>query len=104
MYTHCRPPPPLHPPHPSFPTPSADELLVHWHKVATPWMRYPHSTALEAWRDPFFVQGGPGGREWVMLLCSGVRGRGGTALIYRSPKLTHGARASPPIRARSCPA
>jgi hypothetical protein len=85
---------------PEAPTPVAaccgpasdDELLVHWRKVATPWMRYPHSTELEAWRDPFFVQLGDnkGGREWVIILCSGIRQVGGSALLYRSHKLTSG--------------
>ncbi|GFH18805.1 beta-fructosidase, partial [Haematococcus lacustris] len=32
-----------------------DELLIHWTKVAAPWMELPHCAYLTSWRDPFFV-------------------------------------------------
>ncbi|KXZ48111.1 hypothetical protein GPECTOR_30g206 [Gonium pectorale] len=68
-----------------------DELLVRWRKVPMPLMELPHTGQLTAWRDPWFVEQGDGrGREWTMLIGSGLKEAGGTALVYRSPDITRG--------------
>ena len=56
-----------------------------------PLMELPHTGQLTAWRDPWFVEQGDGaGRPWTMLIGSGLRGAGGTALVYRTMELTRG--------------
>ncbi|PNH04923.1 hypothetical protein TSOC_008958, partial [Tetrabaena socialis] len=68
-----------------------DELLVRWRKVPMPLMELPHTGQLTAWRDPWFVETGDGcGRQWTMLIGSGLKGAGGTALVYRSHEITKG--------------
>ncbi|KAG2484235.1 hypothetical protein HYH03_016970 [Edaphochlamys debaryana] len=68
-----------------------DELLQRWRKVPMPLMELPHTGQLTAWRDPWFVEAGDGaGREWTMLIGSGLKGAGGTALVYRSADITRG--------------
>ena len=42
------------------------------------------------WRDPFIFETGGDGREWGMLLGSGLKGKGGAVLIYRSASLYDG--------------
>jgi hypothetical protein len=75
---------------PCLPPPD-DELLVHWRKVPMPLMELPHTGQLTAWRDPWFVEQGDGaGTPWTMLIGSGLRGAGGTALVYRTQELTRG--------------
>ena len=57
-----------------------------------PLMQLPPSGQLTAWRDPWFVEHGDGrGRQWTMLIGSGLKGGGGTALVYRSADITRGA-------------
>ncbi|GLC44140.1 Putative beta-Fructufuranosidase [Pleodorina starrii] len=68
-----------------------DELLAKWRKVPMPLMELPHTGQLEAWRDPWFVEQGDGrGKEWTMLIGSGLKGQGGTVLVYRTQDLTRG--------------
>ncbi|KAG2484234.1 hypothetical protein HYH03_016969 [Edaphochlamys debaryana] len=68
-----------------------DDLLISWRKVPMPLMEAPHTGELQAWRDPWFVEAGDGaGREWTMLIGSGLKGAGGTALVYRSADITRG--------------
>ncbi|EFJ50995.1 hypothetical protein VOLCADRAFT_88180 [Volvox carteri f. nagariensis] len=68
-----------------------DELLVKWRKVPMPLMELPHTGQLTAWRDPWFVEQGDGrGREWTMLIGSGLKDGGGTALVYRTQDITRG--------------
>ena len=43
-------------------------------------------------RDPFIIQRGDGlNRPWRMLVGSGVKGKGGTLLLYESGSLLEGA-------------
>jgi len=41
------------------------------------------------WRDPFIVErpNASNNHEWVMLMGSGIKGVGGTTLVYRTPSL-----------------
>lgn len=68
-----------------------DEWLKTWHKVPTPWMKAPHTGQLTSWRDPWFIESGDGkGKDWVMTIGSGIKGAGGTALVYRTVDVTKG--------------
>jgi hypothetical protein len=79
----------------SHPLPLAtpdDPDLVAWTKLPEPVMRHPPPLPLSCWRDPFCLQRGDpaSGREWVMLLASGLRGRGGAVLVFKSAHLLSG--------------
>lgn len=53
----------------------------------------PPDMPLVGWRDPFIfeVKGqGGNGREWGMLMGSGLKGQGGAIMIYRSDNLYGG--------------
>jgi len=74
----------------AVPDPS-DPTLSTWTKLPTPILALPPANApLVGWRDPFIFEtaGRGGAAEWGMLLGSGFKGRGGTALIYRAATLT----------------
>jgi hypothetical protein len=47
---------------------------------------------LVGWRDPFIFEfkDKNGKMEWGMLLGSGIKGKGGAVMIYRSPELRYG--------------
>lgn len=51
----------------------------------------PAAMPLVGWRDPYIFEykDRDGFKEWGMLLGSGIKGRGGAIMIYRSPDL-HG--------------
>lgn len=71
---------------------SEDDLLT-WHKLPHPVLQAPPA-GLDLvpgggrwdWRDPWVWREDDG---WYMLLGSGIRNVGGTALLYRSPDLLH---------------
>ncbi|KAL4420475.1 hypothetical protein ABPG75_010131 [Micractinium tetrahymenae] len=83
-----------------------DELLIRWRKVPSPFLHLPPShLQLTGWRDPFiFVTNtaaspvdDDGGfsangysQELRMLIGSGLKGQGGTALVYKSRSLLEG--------------
>ena len=109
MHSHHHPHPPHHSPHHHGHAPApvaasagqastsvaaaADPLLARWRKVSAPVLPLPPpNLPLVGWRDPFIfeVKGRGGLAEWGMLLGSGFKGRGGSALIYRSPDLLAG--------------
>eukprot|EP00192_Tetraselmis_astigmatica_P024784 CAMPEP_0117660726 /NCGR_PEP_ID=MMETSP0804-20121206/7120_1 /TAXON_ID=1074897 /ORGANISM="Tetraselmis astigmatica, Strain CCMP880" /LENGTH=696 /DNA_ID=CAMNT_0005467471 /DNA_START=398 /DNA_END=2488 /DNA_ORIENTATION=+ len=72
---------------------AADEKLRQWRKMEEPVLPLPplqDTLPLTGWRDPFIVQEGGGGKEWVMLMGAGIKGVGGTVLLYRSPDLKSG--------------
>lgn len=46
---------------------------------------------LVGWRDPYIFEVGGSGRQWGMLMGSGLKGRGGAVMIYRSNSLLGGA-------------
>jgi hypothetical protein len=65
-----------------------------WTKLDAPVMAAPPpGLGLTCWRDPYCLErGDPSiGREWALLLASGLRGRGGAVVVFRSPKLLSGA-------------
>ena len=62
-----------------------------WHKRDQPFLRFPpENLPLVGWRDPFIFETGGDGKEWGMLLGSGLKGKGGAVLIYRSASLHEG--------------
>jgi beta-fructofuranosidase len=66
---------------------------VTWHKSAEPLIAMPPpSIPLVGWRDPFIFEVGDGseGSRWGMLMGSGLKGRGGSIMIYRSDSLLGG--------------
>jgi hypothetical protein len=68
-----------------------DDLLLHWHKVPTPFLPHPPSGQLTAWRDPCFIQTGDDqGKEWIMLIGSGLKEQGGAILVYRAKDMSQG--------------
>ncbi|KAK9807040.1 hypothetical protein WJX72_011542 [[Myrmecia] bisecta] len=68
-----------------------DTRLVSWAKLDKPAIHFPPpGMALEGWRDPFVFQRGGAGREWRLVLGSGVKGRGGTLLVYKSQDAAQG--------------
>ena len=52
----------------------------------------PPSMALVGWRDPYIFEtrSADSEREWGMLLGSGIKGKGGSVMIYRSKSLRSG--------------
>lgn len=72
-----------------------DELLVKWKKMEVPFLSLPPSELrLTGWRDPFYLAPLPVNdgwrREHRILIGSGIKGQGGTALMYRSDDITQG--------------
>lgn len=84
-----------------------DELLINWKKVESPFLPLPPpEMELTGWRDPFVFtcntlptedvgtplsfrpENGPPG--YRILMGSGIKGKGGTALVYRSSDLMKG--------------
>ena len=62
-----------------------DDLMMKWKKVPEPILRLPPaSSGLTGWRDPFIFRKGDADNEWLMLIGSGIKGRGGTVLKYTS--------------------
>eukprot|EP00198_Chlamydomonas_reinhardtii_P001575 XP_001690911.1 glycoside-hydrolase-like protein [Chlamydomonas reinhardtii] len=71
----------------------ADPKLTYWTKEEVPFLALPPpNMQLTAWRDPFVIgQPGQDGQDcWTIMIGAGVRDRGGTALVYRSPTLRGG--------------
>ena len=69
---------------------SADPELRHWRKAKSPVLALPPSNNLTGFRDPFVLQRGGHGKEWIILVGSGIRDVGGAVLVYRSDDLTSG--------------
>jgi len=75
-----------------------DDSLSVWHKRSQPVLQYPpENLPLVGWRDPYIFEVGGKGKEWGMLLGSGLKGKGGAVLIYRSASLHEG-----PILLEAC--
>ncbi len=63
-----------------------------WHKADKPLIAMPPADMpLVGWRDPYIFEVGGSGRQWGMLMGSGLKGRGGAVMIYRSNSLLGGA-------------
>ena len=68
-----------------------DTDLIQWAKAEEPIIQYPPGgMALEGFRDPYVIQQGGLEQPWRIILGSGIKGRGGTLLVYESQHLTHG--------------
>lgn len=71
-----------------------DHSYATWSKLEEPFLAYPPADlGLVGWRDPFIFErkGLEGnGREWGMLLGSGLKEAGGAVMIYRSDNLRGG--------------
>ena len=71
-----------------------DPTLAMWSKREEPVLPMPPpDMPLVGWRDPFIFEtkGKQGnGREWGMLMGSGLKGQGGAIMIYRSESLCKG--------------
>ena len=66
---------------------SSDPELRSWKKLADPVIaRPPQHLAITGFRDPGVWREG---REWLLTLGSGVRGKGGAVLLYESHDLRH---------------
>ncbi|KFM23987.1 Beta-fructofuranosidase, insoluble isoenzyme CWINV6 [Auxenochlorella protothecoides] len=82
----------------AVPAGPADDLLVEWVKHERPFLDLPpNHVQLTGWRDPFIYTANTAGvpgtgfrvQEHRMLIGSGIKGQGGTALVYSSPNI-HG--------------
>ena len=73
---------------------AGDPTLAMWSKREEPVLPMPPpDMPLVGWRDPFIfeIKGKQGnGREWGMLMGSGLKGQGGAIMIYRSENLYGG--------------
>jgi beta-fructofuranosidase len=66
---------------------SKDQDLRSWEKLPKPIIaRPPEHLAITGFRDPGVWREG---REWVLTLGSGIRGKGGAVLLYESHDLRH---------------
>jgi sucrose-6-phosphate hydrolase SacC (GH32 family) len=86
----------------AVPADEDDELLVRWTKLQMPFLKLPprHETYfLTGWRDPFIFNDEREGYSGVvprrdfkykMLMGSGLKDKGGTALVYGSESLEKG--------------
>ncbi|KAL3140314.1 hypothetical protein ABBQ38_004579 [Trebouxia sp. C0009 RCD-2024] len=74
--------------------PEGDPTLAMWSKREEPVLPMPPpDMPLVGWRDPYIfeIKGKQGnGREWGMLMGSGLKGQGGAIMIYRSESLYGG--------------
>lgn len=74
----------------AVPADEDDGDLVAWVKDSVPFLALPPpDLQLTGWRDPFVVERpcAANGHEWVVLIGSGLKGVGGTCLVYRTPDL-----------------
>lgn len=69
-------------------------MLANWVKAEEPFLPYPPADMqLVGWRDPFifeFMTKAGQHKEWGMLMGSGIKGKGGAVMIYRSDTLRSG--------------
>lgn len=62
-----------------------DELMVNWNKHPDPILhRPPPNSGFTGWRDPFVYRRKDSQNGWLMLVGSGIKGKGGTVLKYTS--------------------
>lgn len=70
---------------------TGDDDLVTWTKESRPVIELPpQNEGLVGFRDPYIIQRGVDGNSWKLLLGSGVKGKGGTLLLYESENLLSG--------------
>lgn len=64
---------------------SDDELMINWNKLPDPILhRPPANSGFTGWRDPFVYRRKDSQNGWLMLVGSGIKGKGGTVLKYKS--------------------
>lgn len=62
-----------------------------WTKQSRPLIELPPpNEGLVGFRDPYIIQRGVNGRHWKLIIGSGVKGNGGTILLYTSEDLLNG--------------
>jgi sucrose-6-phosphate hydrolase SacC (GH32 family) len=67
---------------------AGDPNLQRWAKQTSPFLSLPPpNLPLTGWRDPFVIQRGESGKDWIILMGSGLKEQGGTTLIYRAREL-----------------
>lgn len=81
----------------AVPEDPTDELLRKWKKIEMPFLKLPpKGLELTGWRDPFICQMDhqstlqDRNSQYTMLIGSGIKGKGGTALVYKSKSLEDG--------------
>ncbi|NJR41855.1 MAG: glycoside hydrolase family 32 protein [Akkermansiaceae bacterium] len=63
--------------------------MVTWSKQQSPFLALPPAgLPLTGWRDPFVIQRGGQGSDWIILMGAGLKNEGGTTLIYRAKDLS----------------
>src|SRR5215475_7877148 len=65
---------------------SSDPSLRTWQKQPEPIIAKPPDLAITGFRDPCVWREG---REWLLALGSGIKGKGGAVLLYQSSDLRH---------------
>eukprot|EP00803_Ostreobium_quekettii_P007954 evm.model.scf_929.2 EVM.evm.TU.scf_929.2 scf_929:6204-10003(+) len=66
-----------------------DDKLRLWNKMDAPLIPLPPSNMpLTGWRDPFIFQEGGNGKDWMMLMGTGIKGEGGAVLVYTAKQLS----------------
>ena len=83
----------------AVPADDSDELLIKWDKLQVPFLKLPPKSeryCLTGWRDPFILYDLDGrvvdqdAFNYHMLIGSGIKDKGGTALVYGSKRLEDG--------------
>ncbi len=83
----------------AVPADDGDDLLVKWDKLQVPFLKLPPKSEqyhLTGWRDPFIMYelderaANHAEYKYHMLMGSGIKDKGGTALVYGSKKLQEG--------------
>lgn len=83
----------------AVPADDGDDLLVKWNKLQAPFLKLPPKSEqyhLTGWRDPFIMYelderaADHGVYKYHMLMGSGIKDKGGAALVYGSKKLEEG--------------
>ena len=71
---------------------TGDANLLTWQKLMEPAIAAPPpGMKLTGFRDPFVIQRGGGGKPWLLIIGSGIKGKShGTILLYQSDKAASG--------------
>ena len=65
--------------------------MLKWTKQDAPIIEFPpKGQALAGFRDPYIIQRGGPKRPWRIAIGSGIKGKGGTILLYSSDDLLQG--------------
>lgn len=67
-----------------------DDRLCRWTKVESIIAAPPPSLPVTGFRDPYVIQTGGNGRDWLLVIGSGIDNKGGALLLYRSQELSSG--------------